>query len=314
MMTSTSLTTRVTTRVPFQTLAPAIPDVENGVVHAPPSDEEDALELSEATQQAMAHAWFSTATIFLIAENIVRILQPLAIGLAIDGLLVHSYQGLVLLGGQQLAFLFLYRMRQMSIARQLNRLVTDDAQHITSGRHFVCDSTQMPEEGQRLHEQIEQLRHRLPQTIHIAATLCGAILLLAWHDWLLVPLCLSLVPPTILLNMAFSRKSQLFSRELVQREQETTRILSAGDPKLVYLHFDRLKGKRLQIATAETASFSLMQLFVLGLMMTSLIHYCLGTSAEPGAIIAVVLYLLLYTTALTELPTMLRNIASLSGR
>ncbi|MCA9075526.1 MAG: hypothetical protein KDA93_10875 [Planctomycetaceae bacterium] len=306
-MTATSLTSRVSTRLPFQTLSPSVPDVEPDVVEQAQVESTISID-SPVVSHSSPSRWLNSTTLLLIAEHAVRVLQPLAIGLAINDLLARSYQGVIFLVGQHLTHLFLNRLRQMSITRQINRMIEQNVDDLASNDRAIDASA----ETQRLHEQVELKGHTLPQTVHVASTHMGALILVAWFEWTLVPLCLLLLAPVILLNTAFGRKSQLLGRELVQNEERETQILATGDAKAIRQHFDHQNQTRLQLVNVQTSSFFLMQLFVLGLLATALIHSCLNTSAQPGHIVAVLLAVLWYTSALNDIPVLARNVARLS--
>ncbi len=321
-MATTALTSRVSTRLPFQTLAglPSEPDVASSANNHGHTDATvtgiNSLEAPDdgvvSPTSAVPHTGVVNITmLLLLAENAVRVLQPLAIGLAVNNLLTRSSQGLIFLVGQHLTSMLLSRLRQMSVARQLNRVVVADVLQATTRNSVASGLHPVTFEASHLRKRQHAIESALPETVHIATSLCGALLLLSWYDWTLVPLCLVLVIPAVLLNTAVGRRSQLLGREFQHTEEHQAEVLSSGDARAIRLHFERVNQLRLRMVDADATSFCLMQMFVLGLLATTLIHFCFNATSLPGDILAVVLYVLMYATALSGKPILIRHITTL---
>ncbi len=323
-MATTSLTSRVTTRLPFQTLlsetASRSPDASPSAqeqVDTPAGPSAASLTLDQRlhASESIRMPVMTVSTLLLIAENSLRVMQPLAIGLAINGLLVRSYQGLIFLVSQHLVFMLISSFRQMLISKQLDQYIAAEVLHMTSSSPSDADSSRLTTHVAKLHNRLHLFEQALPEAVHIAVSLCGALLMLAWYDWTLVPLCLVLILPAMLLNTAGGRRSQLLGRELLQSEEREAQLLNGKDVRAIRQYFQRFGQARRQLANSEASSFCLMQLFVFGLLATTLVHYCLNTSAQAGDIFAVVMYVLWFLTALSGIPLMVGNFVQIrSGR
>lgn len=296
-MAATSLSSRVTSRLPFQTLAPeeASPYFESSPPVAP------TAEVSTATT-SLNRPRLRGVSVLLVAENIARLMQPLAMGLAINSLMIRSFSGLIVLLGQQLAYLLISSIRQRMVSQELEGIMNIEVHQMTPDMDETC----LRDRTTRIHNQLHLIEQALPESIHIAVSLCGALLMLALYDWLLAPVCLVLVLPVILLSMAGGRQSQLLGRQIMQAEERESELLSGGDLRAIRQHFQRYAQTRRQLANLDASSFCLMQLFVLGLLATTLVHYCLQSSVQAGDIVAVVMYVLWFLTALNSLPVLVR--------
>ena len=229
-----------------------------------PVEEEPALSPQPA---APAAPWPSfTAYALLSLESLLWLIQPLVLGWAINGLLRSDYAGLLAFAAGHLLYLLVSSARRLHETRALSALHPDP----------------------------------VPALIRALSSLAGALLLLAVYDWLLVPFCLLLLVPALLLNEAHDqsilRPGEPF-RDGNEHEADRQRPGTAA-------------GRRTRRSEAEAIRFVLMQLFVLAGLVGALVHFCAGATTPPpaGDIFAVFCYLLMFIAGLDALPRIARLI------
>lgn len=221
--------------------------------------------------------------VFLLAnvEAALRLAQPLTLGLAINDLLQQSYTGLSLFILQHLLHMLASALRQMAATRACAAVEAAESTHnLAAG---IVDSPA----SHRLRARLDFLEHGLSLTVRSAWGALGSLAMLSWYDWRIVPLCLLLVVPTLLVHAAHGR-----------RERLTSGLLSS-------LRRDRLvpgAGRSIPLSDSAAISFCLVDLFALALIAGALVQFCSTADAQAGDVVAVIGYLLLYVTGLDALP------------
>lgn len=242
--------------------------------------------------RAFCWSWRSGAIVLLhLLEQLLWLIRPLMLGVAINGLGQSSWFGLMLFAGVQVLYLLAGSAQRVLSTRLLIGLETKENPH--------TDTAQAPSAGKSTRRQLEQ---DIPQAVRLACGTAGALLLLAWHDLLLVPWCLAFLLPAWLLSAAFTSTPP--AEDMPDDSAETTL---------------RKVARRIRQADAAAARFSLTELFGLGVLAGALVQYCFAcrfdngpSIAAPlaGDVFAVVSYLLLYLTCAAEVPATARRLRS----
>jgi hypothetical protein len=135
--------------------------------------------------------------------------------------------------------------------------------------------------------------------------------MLCLYDWLLLPFCLALPIPAYLVNSAFGRKTLFFNRLLNDQFEQEVEVIGRSQSEEVREHYSRLARWRVKLSDWVAINFSLMELFVLGLMAGALVRFCTAPGVSAGDIFAVFRYLTLFTMGLDSVPMVVQQISRL---
>lgn len=233
-------------------------------------------------------------------ENGLRVAQPFVIGLAINDLLGASYRGLLLFVIQHLAFAVSRAARQMAQTRLFVAMRADVAVRFAQTSHEDDQS----EPATRCDNRLCWFEETIPHMLQTVIWLAGSLVMLGGYDLMLVPLCLLLVLPFVLLNAAYGRQMSLMTDRIDDELAREDAILATEDRPRIRRHLDSLTHWRVRLSDAQAIKVALSELFVLGLLATALVHYCAnangrtGTPTAAGDIFAVVSYLWLFVVGL----------------
>lgn len=245
-------------------------------------------------------------------ENLLRLAQPLVLGLAIDGLLRGSYVGLFIFIGQHLAHLAIGTLRQMYDTRAFNAIYTELATGlVTDQRGRRVEVSRVSARSALSRGYIEFFERHVPMLIRAGYSIVGALLLLGWYDLVLVPFCLALIVPAVLLNAAYGRKTLALSKRLHDQFELEVDVIQRGNAEEVRRHYEDVGTARVKISDAEALNFSLMEFFILGLMVAALIHFCGNGGAQAGDIFAVFRYVMMFIMGLDSVPKLVQQISRL---
>ncbi|MBL8848432.1 MAG: hypothetical protein JNG89_02060 [Planctomycetaceae bacterium] len=283
----------------------AAPVAGPGVAKPRASSAENALTVTSIFRVHRARLLF-TYSLFVV-ENLLKLAQPVAIGIAINGLLNGSYTGLWWFVGQHLSHLVISRGRQRYDTRVYNDVYSGLAtQLITDQRRRAIDVSTVAARSSLARNYIEFLEMYVPMVIKSAFSIIGALVLLGWYDWVLAPLCFGLLVPATILNIFYSRRTRRLNRQLHDQLEQEVQVIERHDTAEVRRHFDVLGQWRVKLSDAEAGNFCQMELFVLAVMAGALVKFCTsgaaGVPPQPGDVFAVFRYVMLFITGLDSVP------------
>ena len=236
-------------------------------------------------------------------ENLLKLAQPFVLGLAINDLLVGSYVGLLIFMAQHVAHMGISRWRQRYDTRVFNDVYAGLATDLIAGQRAEnIETSRVAARSALSRHYVDFFERYLPMVIKSAYSVVGALVMLGVYDWTLIPICLGLLVPATLLNMAYSRKTLSLNRKLHDQLEREVDVIEQNRPEEVRRHFDVVGTWRVKLSDAEAANFCLMELFVLGVMAVALVKFCSGGTAEPGDIFAVFRYVLMFIMGLDSVP------------
>lgn len=229
------------------------------------------------------------------AECLLRVAQPLAIGLAINDLLDASVRGLLVFAVQHLLLMSATAGRTMAATRVGALLQADLQGEWTNASGSGGTDRHSTAPGGLAGSS----QHQLERIVVVG----GSLLLLAWYDLTLLPFCLLLIVPVALLRTAGELASPTMSVRR-GRQQEVTCEHSAAQSN--HLQPSRETHRRSGVPQGDAAAIrgALTDLFVLGMLASALVHYlgCGESAPPPGDIFAVVSALLLFARGLKGEP------------
>lgn len=260
------------------------------------------------------NAWRILATYGLFSlENLLRLAQPLVLGWAINDLLKSSYHGLMWFIGQHLAHLAMGTFRQMYDTRAFTAIYTNLATGLVADqRSQGVEVSRVVARSAMSRNYVEFFEQYVPMVIRALYSVVGALVMLAIYDWVLVLYCLGLIVPAFWLNTYYSRKTLTLSGKLHDEYEREVEVIERGEPGPVREHYHAVAGWRVQLSDAEAINFSLMEFFILGVLVLSLVHFCSGDNPPPaGDIFAVFRYVLMFIMGMDSVPRLVQQISRL---
>jgi hypothetical protein len=245
-------------------------------------------------------------------ENVLRLSQPFVLGLAINDLLGAKQTGLFLLIAQHLAHMLVSSFRRMYDTRAFSAIYGELASGlILSQRERQVGVSRVAARSTLSREYVDFFEQHVPMLIRAFYSVVGALLMLGLYDWKLIPLSLLLVVPALLLNAAYGRKTFEFSGRLHDEFEREVDVIQSSDQQRVRAHYDELARWRVRLSDAEAINFSLMELFVLGVLVASLVHFCTSGQPAAGDIFAVFRYVLMFIMGIDTVPKLVQQISRL---
>ena len=250
--------------------------------------------------------------LLFVVENLLLLAQPLVIGIAINDLFASSYRGLLLFLGQHSLHLAIGTTRQMYDTRVFTRIYTEVAGGLVlQQRRSGVATSSVVARSTLSREFVDFFERHVPIVMKSLFSIVGALLLLAWYDWLLVPICLGLLIPAAILNHRYGGQALFHSGQLHDQFEREVHIIGEGTNSQVRHHFSTLARCRVDLSDCEAINFALMELFVMGVIALSLVHYCLNATIQAGDVFAVFRYVLMFVVGLDSIPTIVGQLSRL---
>ncbi len=252
-------------------------------------------------------------TYFLFnVENLLRLAQPLVIGLAINDLLHDSSFGLLLFVAQHVTHLLISTLRQMYDTRVYTAIYSDLATKlVVEQRCRDVGVSRVAARSSLSREFVEFFENHVPLLIRSSYSIIGALVMLAFYDRLLVPICLGLLIPAVVLNRIYSRKTFELSRQLHDQLEHEVDVIEPGREPAVRRHYESVAGWRVKLSDCEALNFGTMELFVLGVLVLALLRTCSTPAVSAGAIFAVFRYVLMLLMGLDSVPKLVQHLSRL---
>lgn len=244
-------------------------------------------------------------------ENVLSVLQPSVLGLAIDGLLRSSYYGLALFVAQHLGYTLIGCCRRAYDIRAFTSTYTDLAtQLVTEQRQRGVDTSRVAARSALSRAFVDFFEHDVPIVLRSLFSLVGALVLLAFYDPILVLFCVALLLPASVLNVIYGRKTLLLSGRLHDELEREVGFVDEGRREEVRGHYSRVARWRIRLTDWEAWNFGLMELFILGLLAAVLARY-VAAGAGAGDVFAVFRYTLMFVMGLDNLPQLVQQVSRL---
>jgi len=278
-----------------------------------PSSKNEPAEIS-LRGLFLSNKWRMLATYILFnLENLLRLAQPLVLGWAINDLLASSYRGLFWFIGQHLAHLAIGTFRQMYDTRAFTSIYTDLATRLVADqRAGGVEVSRVAARSAMSRNYVEFFERHVPMVIRALFSVVGALVMLAVYDPYLVLYCLGVIVPAFWLNRYYGRKTLDLSGKLHDEYEREVDVIEQGESPPVREHYHAVAGWRVRLSDAEAINFSLMEFFILGLLVLSLIHFCTRDPAPPaGDIFAVFRYVLMFIMGMDTVPKLVQQISRL---
>ncbi len=251
----------------------------------------------------------ATYGLFLV-ENLFRLVQPMALGWAINDLLSGELTGLFVLIGQHVGHLLVGLVRQVYDTRAFTAIYTDVVTRtIERQRQCGIDLSRISARAVLSREFVDFFEHSMPMLIRATFSIVGSLSLLLWYDWTIAAICLTLLLPSACLSRVYSKRTRRLSSGLHgQLEQEVDAIRS-GDSERVREHFENVGWWRVQLSNAEAANFGMMESFVLATIVLVLLRTCELPDVKAGDIFAVFRYLMVMLIGLDQIPRLVQRLS-----
>lgn len=241
-------------------------------------------------------------------ENCFRVAYPLAIGLAIDGLLVNDQTGLVPLAVVWIAHIIVGLARHLYDTRAFTHVYNDlITQMVATQRARGIAPETLAARAGLARELIAFFQVSVPALVSSVTLFVGAIIMLFSHDWIVGAMALAALVPMLGVMAWFGQRSFGLNSRLNNRlEREIDVVVRQSEPSL-RRHLFTLRGWRIRISNAEASTWGVIEFTMLALAISVLVRLAGLEGITPGFIYAVLAYVFDFYESLNDLPVIIQD-------
>jgi ABC-type multidrug transport system fused ATPase/permease subunit len=245
-----------------------------------------------------------------VTENIANLLYPVLIGRAIDGLLADNRGALYILVSVMVAHLAIGVGRHMYDTRVFSRIYADLAgDMVVRQRDSGTSVEQVAARVSLSREIVDFWQVEIPAIVKAIVSFGGVILLLLALSLPVGGVAIGMLLPIAMANWWFGHRSLRLNSALNDVLEREVAVVASASPSRVYAHFARLSRWRVRISDAEAATWTVVELATIGLIIAALLILVAVPDATVGTIFAVLGYVLAFGDAVDNLPNIVQNIA-----
>jgi hypothetical protein len=256
-----------------------------------------------------AYRWRILATYGLFSlENLLRLAQPLVLGWAIHDLLQSSMLGLALFLGQHVLYLVVASARRLNDTRCFTRIHADLATGLVlDQRGRDVDVSRVAARSSLSREIVDFFEREMVLAIYCLYSVVGALAMLAWADWGLVPYCVALILPAYLLSLWVGRQSLLLNGRLNDQVEREVEVIQRAEPREVRGHFDLIRRCRIALSDRDAFSYGVLETLIFVAMAAAIIRTCAHPGVDAGTIFSVLGYMLIYVSGIANVPLLVQQ-------
>ncbi len=254
-----------------------------------------------------------TYTLFSL-EMLGTLLRPFFLGNAVNDLIAGSYQGLIILSAQHLAWLLIGTVRHMYDTRTYTAIYTSLVTRLLSNRSVAASVSKLSAHSTLAREFVDFLEYDLVYIIEALFNLLGSIVLLFFYNRTVIVLCLAVLLPVMAISYIYGKKMSRLTKEKNDELEKQVDIINEGDPESMKAHYKSLRRWQVKISDQEAWNFGLMELLVLVVITGSLLltTHVKGEVLLAGDLIGIYNYVLKFISGLDTIPYIVQRFSTLS--
>ena len=242
------------------------------------------------------------------------LLRPFFLGMAINDLMQGSYRGLIILSAVHFAWLVTGTLRHRYDTRTYSAIYTSLVTGFLSKKIKSSEVSRLSAHSTLAREFVDFLEFDLVYIIEALYNIIGSMILLFFYQSSVVLLCMGILLPVMAISYMYGKKMKRLTRLKNDELEKQVNIISSGDKKAIYRHFDNLRKWQISISDQEAWNFGIMEMMVMVVIGLSLLitHQVAGTTVLAGNIIGIYNYILKFVSGLDTIPYTVQRITALN--
>lgn len=247
----------------------------------------------------------SITFLMLVLENLLLILEPLALGMAINGLVEKEWAGIYIFLSVELGMIAVGTLRRFYDTRAYGSIYQEISENISSEAMENHDDLS-PAIGRAdlLKEVVDFFENELPMGLTSVFAIGGALIML----FVIAPLTGTMaVGAALLIGLVFmlSKKHMIFLNKVINNELEArARVFMSRQKQKLESHFSSLVKHRIALSDLEARNFGLTYVFVVLMIVFALYDSVVLIGADMGGVFAIVTYASQFAEGVIALPYM----------
>jgi ABC-type multidrug transport system fused ATPase/permease subunit len=247
-------------------------------------------------------------------EMLGGLLRPLFLGIAINDLMKHSYQGLILLSVAHIITLSVGTLRHMYDTRTYSAIYVSLVTKFLSRRIYQKNVSKLSAHSTLAREFVDFLEFDLVYVIEAAYNIFGSLILMFFYDASVVLLCLAILLPVIGISYKYGKKMNRLNKLKNDELEHQVDVITNGSAAALKEHYNNLRRWQIKTSDQEAFNFGLMEFLVMIVLGASLLltYKTSGTAILAGNVVGIFFYVTNFAKGLETIPYTVQRISSLT--
>jgi len=249
-------------------------------------------------------------------EMLASLLRPFFLGRAIDGLLAHSYVGLIELSVAHLLYVVIGTVRHRFDTRTFSAAYTSFVTQLLARSTDASNVSRQSAHSTLARQIVDFLEYDFNYVVEAAYNIFGSLVLLFLYNRTVVGICLAVLVPVVLMGRRYGRRVLRLNYEQHDELERQVDIIGGRDSVAIAEHYRKLRDWQVRLSDQEAWNFGATELLVLVAITASLIVSsesagAAGAAAQVGSIVGIYNYILRFAAGLETIPYMVQRIGAL---
>ena len=235
-------------------------------------------------------------------ENVIMVLTPFVLGLAIDGLIDGAYAPIIWLGVLLIVGIVIGTGRRLYDTRCYGRIYAELAsENAANGWKEGRSISSLSARSEQIEEMVSFVEGELVESYNAVIKIAGALIMLALVD---IRLLLGCVIAAILIGLVYvisHKRIYRFNRGLNDQHDKQVLALDTRSSAKTKSHFAKLVRWNIRLSDLEARNFALIDLVATMLILGSL-WVAVDGVATPGSVFIILAYVLEFVEGSYLLP------------
>ncbi|MGB3916450.1 MAG: ABC transporter six-transmembrane domain-containing protein [Thiothrix litoralis] len=245
-----------------------------------------------------------------LGTQLLALLVPLAIGEAINGLLVHEYTSLGLFVGLWMVLAGMTVGRKMYDTRVFMGIYTAVVPKVIQQQRAMGMATsKLVARSMLIREVVDFMERDIPDVFSMVITFIGSLIMLMLFDWHIALAATLMLIPVLALNGSLWRPIQRLNRSINNNLERQAQVINQGSLLRLEQHFRFMRFLRVKTSDIEAGTGGIVELFVVVVTIYVFTFTTQTPGIEAGTVFSIITYFWNFQGSLDHLPTLMQSIS-----
>lgn len=274
-----------------------LPDTEN----AEDADTPDAITHGSIFKRFWPQ--ISGTFALLTIENVLGVIEPLLLGIAINRMIENDFSGLIWLAALELTFIIIGIGRRMYDTRVYTRIYAQVGSDVVAREQAKgAPMTQINARAGLIKEVVDFFEDILPLSLTAGFTLIGSLVMIAFLDFRVFIVAAVATVLTGLVFFLASKRIHTLNKALNNQYEKQIEIFERMRASSRDRHFRRLALWQVRLSDLESLNFGLTYLFLVTALLFGIYDAVTRLDAPIGTVFALMTYLFQFVQSVVALP------------
>jgi ABC-type multidrug transport system fused ATPase/permease subunit len=260
----------------------------------------------------------SLTFLLVVFESLLDVFYPLFIGLAIDGLLQHSYAGVIQLAVLGVVSLLVGASRRAYDTRVYAGIYCQIVPEMVAKEQERGSSiSKTSARSSLLTEFVEFLENSMPEIIRGIVSLLGILLMIATLNWQVFFACLGILLLIMVVYGISGKTNYRLNASYNNQLEHQVQALESKDMHLIQQHYTALMKWNIKLSDLENLNYVAIWIGVIALLVYTPMTVVEGGTTSYGQVSSIFMYVFNYIEASVTFPLYIQQLIRLkeiSGR